>query len=472
MSRFVPLVLVLAATSLAAAADKPNIILLFADDYSYECVGAYGHPMVQTPNLDRLASEGTRFTHAYNMGSWSGAVCVASRTMMNTGRFVWHAEKVYKSADKERIAGRFWSEYMKQAGYDTYMTGKWHVPADASKAFKTTAHIRGGMPAQTDHGYNRPPTSGEDYWSPSDPKFGGFWTGGKHWSEVVADDAIGFLETAAKQDKPFFMYLAFNAVHDPRQSPQDYVDRYPVDKTDVPVDFIPEYPEKEAMGAGKSLRDEKLAPFPRTRHAIQVHRSEYYAIIEHMDAQIGRILAALKETGKEDNTYIFFTADHGLAIGHHGLMGKQNMYDDSVRVPLMVVGPGLPKGKVCETPVYLQDVMATALEIAGVEKPDHVEFKSLLPVINGERDVQYEAIYGAYLKQQRMITADGYKLILYPTIAKLKLFDLAADPHEMKDLAADPEQKTQISKLLHRLLKLQTEVGDEVDLKTPYAAWL
>ncbi|PQO35378.1 sulfatase-like hydrolase/transferase [Blastopirellula marina] len=472
MSRFLALVLVLAATSFAAAADKPNIIFLFADDYSYECVGAYGHPMVKTPNLDQLSSEGTRFTHAYNMGSWSGAVCVASRTMLNTGRFVWHAEKVYKTADKERVAGRFWSEYMKQAGYDTYMTGKWHVPADAAKAFQTSAHIRGGMPAQTDHGYNRPSASGEDYWSPSDPKFGGFWTGGKHWSEVVADDAIGFLKQAAKQDKPFFMYLAFNAVHDPRQSPQDYVDRYPVDKTDVPEDFVPEYPEKEAMGAGKGLRDEKLAPFPRTRHAIQVHRSEYYAIIEHMDAQIGRILAELKATGKADNTYIFFTADHGLAVGHHGLMGKQNMYDDSVRVPLMVVGPGLPKGKVCETPVYLQDVMATALEIAGVEKPDHVEFRSLLPVINGEREVQYDAIYGAYLERQRMITADGYKLILYPTIGKLKLFDLTADPKEMHDLAEKPEQKARISKLLHRLQKLQIEVGDELDLKKPYADWL
>ncbi|MCC9607682.1 sulfatase-like hydrolase/transferase [Blastopirellula sp. JC732] len=472
MSRIASLFFVLLTTSLASAAEKPNILFLFADDYSYECVGAYGHPMVHTPNLDQLAKQGTRFTHAYNMGSWSGAVCVASRTMLNTGRFVWHAEKVYKTADKERVAGRFWSEYMKAAGYDTYMTGKWHVPADAAKAFATSAHIRGGMPNQTDQGYDRPQADGTDYWSPSDPKFGGFWAGGKHWSEVVADDAIGFLETAAKQDKPFFMYLAFNAVHDPRQSPQDFVDRYPADKTDVPADFLPEYPEKEAMGAGKGLRDEKLAPFPRTPHAIQVHRSEYYAIIEHMDVQIGRILDALKATGQADNTYIFFTADHGLACGHHGLMGKQNMYDHSVRVPLLVSGPGLPQGKVCEVPVYLQDVMATALEIAGVAKPDHVEFRSLLPVINGERDVQYEAIYGAYLERQRMITADGYKLILYPTIGKVKLFNLTADPQEMEDLAAKPEQRERISALLQRLLVLQTEVGDKLDLKKAYADWL
>ncbi|MFI4874609.1 MAG: sulfatase-like hydrolase/transferase, partial [Blastopirellula sp. JB062] len=200
------LVVTLIATKVGVA-DKPNIIFLFADDYSYECLGAYGHQVVRTPNLDELSAQSTRFTHAYNMGSWSGAVCVASRTMLNTGRFVWRAEKVFKKADQERIAGRFWPQYMQQAGYDTYMTGKWHVPANAAKAFQTTAHIRGGMPKDSKLGYNRPAATGQDRWSPADPQFGGFWAGGKHWSEVVADDAIRFIDLAAKRDKPFFMYL-------------------------------------------------------------------------------------------------------------------------------------------------------------------------------------------------------------------------------------------------------------------------
>ncbi|MCH7729321.1 MAG: sulfatase-like hydrolase/transferase, partial [Planctomycetes bacterium] len=134
----------------AESKQKPNILFIFADDQCYETIHAFGHTEIETPNLDRLAKRGLTFTRAYNMGSWSGAVCVASRTMLNTGRFLWHANAVYgKQTEQERQAGRFWSEHMKKAGYDTYFTGKWHVRADANKAFLFADHVRGGMPNQT-----------------------------------------------------------------------------------------------------------------------------------------------------------------------------------------------------------------------------------------------------------------------------------------------------------------------------------
>ncbi|NQU20295.1 MAG: sulfatase-like hydrolase/transferase [Candidatus Nealsonbacteria bacterium] len=455
-------------TSTGAAAEKPNILFVFADDQCFETIHAFGHELIETPNLDRLVGQGMTFTQAHNQGSWTGAVCVASRTMLNTGRFLWNARKIDKQTEQERQAGRFWSEYMKGAGYDTYMTGKWHVKADAEKAFDFVTHVRPGMPKQTPQGYNRPIDGQADPWSPSDPKFGGFWEGGKHWSEVLGDDATGYLEQAAGRDKPFFMYLAFNAPHDPRQSPKEYVEKYPVEKVDVPVNFLPEYPYKDAIGCGRGLRDEKLAPFPRTPHAVKVNRQEYYAIITHMDAQVGRILDALKRSGKEKNTYIFFTADHGLAVGHHGLFGKQNLYDHSVRVPLIVVGPGVPKGEKTDAPVYLQDVMPTTLELAGVAKPDHVQFTSLMPLIRGEAKQSYDAIYGGYLSVQRSVKLDGYKLLLYPKIAKVRLYHVAEDPDEMKDLADDPRCKPVIAKLFARLLELQKETGDDVDLKSVY----
>jgi hypothetical protein len=129
---------------------------------------------------------------------------------------------------------------------------------------------------------DRPLPGKPDPWSPSDPKFGGFWQGGKHWSEVLGDDGIDFLGQAAKSDKPFLMYLAFSAPHDPRQSPQEYVDRYPLDRIKMPENFLPLYPQREEMGAGRKLRDEKLAPFPRDEHAVKVNRQEFYAIITHM----------------------------------------------------------------------------------------------------------------------------------------------------------------------------------------------
>lgn len=447
---------------------KPNVLFIFADDQCYDTIRALGNDEIETPNLDRLAKEGTTFTQAYNMGGWHGAVCVASRTMLNTGRYLWHAKAIEKNLKQERDAGRLWSGYLKSAGYRTYMTGKWHVSIDPASVFDVTQHVRGGMPNQTKAGYNRPREGEADPWSPSDPKFGGFWQGGKHWSEVVADDALEFLKLAKQDEQPFFMYIAFNAPHDPRQSPQAFVDKYPPEKIPVPDSFQAEYPYAQAIGSGKGLRDEQLAPFPRTKHAVQVHRAEYYAIITHLDQQIGRILDELQASGQADNTWIVFTADHGLAVGHHGLIGKQNMYDHSVRVPFIVKAPGVAAGAKIDTPIYLQDVMPTTLQLAGVEVPAQVEFKSLLPLLRDQTKEHYEAIYGAYIDLQRMVTLDQHKLILYPKIGQARLYDLSSDPHETNDLAEEPTSQLIMKKLFAKLLELQEETGDTLDLRASF----
>jgi choline-sulfatase len=470
LPRFLIVALVLAGSSLQTqAADKPNILFIFADDQCFDTINARGNKEIQTPNLDRLVNSGTTFTHAYNMGGWNGAICVASRMMLISGKWLWHAKKDHAKTDQlYRQQGRMWPQLLESVGYQTFFTGKWHIRTDAAKAFTVARHIRGGMPKQTETGYNRPIEGQPDKWSPFDMKFGGFWEGGKHWSEIVGDDAIDYLKMAKKTDNPFFMYIAFNAPHDPRQSPKEFVDRYPLDKISVPKNFIPEYPYNEAMESGRKLRDERLAPFPRTEHSVKVNRQEYYAIITHMDEQIGRILAELKKSGQEDNTYIFFTADHGLACGQHGLLGKQNMFEHSVRVPMMVVGPDIPRGKKLDTPVYVQDVMASTLELAEAEKPDYVQFRSLLPLIRGERESNYDAIYGAYVTGQRMVTVGDWKMILYPKAKKSLLFNVADDPLEMKDLSEKREHQAKMKRLFSRLLKLQHETGDEMDLKTPF----
>tara|TARA_R110002073_G_scaffold108132_7_gene242948 strand:- start:1068 stop:2483 length:1416 start_codon:yes stop_codon:yes gene_type:complete len=453
-----------ALTATASAAEKPNIVFIFADDMCFDTIAGLGNSEIQTPNLDALARRGTTFTHAYNMGSWSGAVCVASRTMLNSGRYVWNANAIYKTSDNERKEGRWWSELMKSAGYRTYMTGKWHCTASAEKSFDVARDIRPGMPKDTPAGYNRPAADGSDPWSPSDPKFGGFWQGGTHWSEVVANHAEDFLSDAASQDDPFFMYLAFNAPHDPRQSPQEYVDRYPSDSVAVPKNFQPTYPYAESIGCGKGLRDERLGPFPRTEHAVQVHRGEYFALITHMDDQIGRILKAVEASGKADNTWIFFTADHGLAVGQHGLFGKQNMYDHSVRVPFIAVGPGVKPNAKIEQPIYLQDVMPTTLELAGAAKPEYVEFHSVLPMLAGETG-SLDEIYGCYLNLQRSIRTDKYKLIVYPKAKTVRLYDIEKDPLEMHDLAGDAAMQPTVKELFVRLQALQKSMNDELVLE-------
>lgn len=444
---------------------KPNILVIFTDDQRYNTVRALGDPVVITPNLDKLVRNGTTFTHAYNMGAWHGAVCVASRAMLLTGQSVWKAKKQEK--DYASLYGRngFWPQQMKLAGYETYMTGKWHVATDVEKLFDHASHIRPGMPNQTPAGYNRPLSPQDTTWQPWKGEYEGFWKGGKHWSEVLADDAIGYLQDAAKKDSPFFMYLAFNAPHDPRQAPKRWVDRYPMENIILPKSYLDDYPFKTEMGCGTDLRDEQLAPFPRTPYAIKKNIQEYYASISYMDEQVGRILKALEKSGKLENTYILFSADHGLSVGHHGLMGKQSMFDHSIRPPLVINGPGIPKGQKRNQGVYLQDIMATSYDLAGIAKPSHVFFNSLLPLVKDKsKSSPYSSIYGCYMDTQRMVRTDRYKMILYPFASKILLFDMVKDPEEMHDIANDRSSKLILKTLKEKLLEQQKLMGDELDL--------
>lgn len=482
-------------------AEKPNIVFLFADDLTYSAINALGNSEIETPHLNRLVYNGVSFSNAYNMGAWGGAVCAASRAMIISGRFVWRANEFRRNWGEKDTTyyHQSWGKLMEGAGYDTYMTGKWHVDAKPEQVFQTVKHIRPGMPKDSwNHhemvrqfnevvdkqmidgkrvtsadvmpiGYNRPQGKDDDSWSPTDPKFGGFWEGGKHWSEVLKDDALEFIDQAKTKDDPFFMYLAFNAPHDPRQAPQEFIDKYPIENISLPKSWLPEYPWKDSIGNGPGLRDEALAPFPRTEYATKVNIQEYYAIITHLDAQIGKILDALEASGKMDNTYIFFTADHGLAMGKHGLFGKQNMFDHSIRPPLMVMGPDIPKGKIVNTDVYLQDIMATSLDLAGVEKPAYVEFNSFIDQARGEASQSaYAEIYGAYINNQRMIRKDGFKLIVYPKINKILLFNLEKDPEEIENLADDDDQQGKVKTLFTDLIALQKEMDDDLELTEIY----
>ncbi len=471
MKKIFPLLVMITLVLVSCAGElepeKPNILFIFADDQCFQTIHELGNKEVITPTLDELARQGTVFTTAYNMGGWNGAICIASRTMFNTGKFLWRSFEVDRKLDSLADRGELWSKEMEKLGYDTYFTGKWHVKIPPPEIFHHVGSVRGGMPGDTPEGYNRPLDENDWEWTPWDTAFGGFWEGGTHWSEVVANETMDFLDTAAQSEKPFYMYIAFNAPHDPRQSPKEYVDMYELDQIAVPESFLPEYPYKDEIGCSASLRDEKLAPFPRTEYAVKVNRQEYYAIITHMDAQIGRILEKLEETGQADNTYIFFSADHGLSVGHHGLIGKQSMYDHSLRPPMIVVGPDIPSGEKRDMAVYLQDIMPTAIEYAGGVVPDYVEFNSLKSFIEGKSEQSsYPEVYGAYTDRQRMIRVDDYKLIVYPYAGVRRLFNLADDPAEMNDLAAVPDQQERLDDMFEKLVKLQADMGDTLKLET------
>ena len=478
---------------------KPNIVFLYADDFAYWAINALGNEIIQTPNLDKLVAQGVSFSNAFNMGGWNGAICIASRSMLISGRSIWKANEINRQWGEGNTAAhsQTWGRLMSNAGYNTFATGKWHIQADPEQVFEETVNINpGGMPP--DHltgtpglydrvrkayangedfyallppGYNRPLSETDDSWTASDPVHNGYWTDGTHWSEVQRGDAINFIDAASRSEDPFFLYLAFNAPHDSRQSPKEFLDLYPLEDIPLPENWLPEYPYLDEMGDLRVMRDEMLGPVPRTPYAIRTHIREYYAIISHLDAQIGLILQALEEKELMDNTYIFFTGDNGLSVGQHGLLGKQNMFDHSIHVPLLAAGPDLPSGTEVSSDIYLQDIMATSLSLAGIEKPDFVDFNSFLNLANGVASELPlpNGVYGAYMDTQRMIRKDGFKLILYPRNRELLLFDLNADPLEMNDLSDNPQYAAKVRNLFEGLLSLQAQMEDPLDLMDSFS---
>jgi arylsulfatase A-like enzyme len=453
----------LTAAPLAAQAEnaRPNFLFMIADDLTFRGVRAMGNAEVHTPNLDALMSRGCSFTHCFHQGSWSGAVCVPSRTMLNTGLTTFRARKEVEQTP-------LWGETLGKAGYNTFLIGKWHLSKTTlARAFKETGPVSGGMFESGPEAYNRP--SAGNSWTPWDTSLKGQWLHTREWEKAEhdeirhsaacwADGAIEHLNKVSQQREPFMMYVGFNSPHDPRQAPREVVERYPEARIEIPPNYLAGHPFDQ--GDAK-VRDELLAPFPRSREAVRLHRSEYYAHITYMDTQIGRILDALEKSGKAANTYIIFTADHGLAVGQHGLMGKQNLYDHSVRMPYVISGPGIPKNKKVDALMYQHSTFATTCELAGVPLPKSVEFPSLADLIHDRAREQHAAVFCWYRNFQRSVRTEEHKLIVYPEAGVTQLFDMVKDPWETKDCSGRPEYAAVKQHLLDRLRRFQRELGDD-----------
>jgi choline-sulfatase len=455
---------VFAANRFAARGhDRPNFLLLLSDDQTYRALGRLRELAVKTPNLDRLARRGMLFTHCFNQGGWSGAVCIPSRMMLNTGRTLWQS----RASNGQEIAenAALWGETLGRAGYDTFMAGKWHIPDSAlQRSFKTLGPLTGGfLPSTTNGGaaYYRPAPGNE--WAPDKPKWKGHllevYGQTIHSSTRIADAAIDYLQAnAAARAAPFFMYVAFNAPHDPRQAPTEYLQLYPPGKLKLPPNFLPKHPF--LIEANFNGRDEILAPYPRTPEIIRVHLQEYYAMISHLDAEIGRVLDALERSGKADNTIVIFTSDQGLAVGQHGLLGKQNLYDHSLRMPFILAGPGIPKGKSHHALFNMQSLFATTCEMADLPVPGNVQFPSIVPLITGAKKTLHESLYAAFLDRQRAVRTDRWKLIHTPLENQVQLFDIKNDPWERRNLATDPKHAATLAMLNQKLRALMAEMQD------------
>ncbi len=428
----------LAATA-EAGKDQPNFLVIITDDQRPDTIGALGNSVIHTPTLDRLVSEGLTFTRATS----AFPICVPSRAEILSGATSFRNGFLFNNRRLNQGLV-LWGDALRAGGYHTWYCGKWmNDGTPKTRGYDTTSALfsagGGGREARKPR-YGRKGrlitgyvgwTFKRDDGTPELEK--GIGLVGET-SKYIADGAIALLERHA--EKPFFLHVNFTAPHDPRIIPPGYEGKYDPARMPIPANFLPRHPFDHGNLNG---RDEKLLPWPRTEEDIRDEIAAYYAVIDDMDAQIGRILSTLKAVGQYDNTVIIFSSDHGLALGSHGLMGKQNMYEHTIGVPFIIAGPGIPRGKRTKAQMYLRDMYPTTCELAGIPIPESVDGKSLVPILHGTKTRIYSEIYGYYFDYQQMIRTDRWKLIYYPHLHKYQLFDLKNDPDERIDLSSNAE---------------------------------
>ena len=447
-------VLTAAPAAFAANATPPNILFIFADDQRADTIAALGNAHIQTPNLDRLVRRGVSFNRAYMMGGMNAATCVPSRAMLLSGRSLFHI-------DQALTRDETWPAAFGRAGYTTFISGKWHnTPAAVPLSFQRARQLfTGGMT----NPLKAPLADLEN------GKMGPTKVSPKHACEVFADETIAFLKE--KHTAPFFAYLAFDGPHDPHIVPDDYPVRYDPEKIPLPADFLAQHPFDNGE---MTIRDEQLLPWPRTSADIRSMLADYYRYISYLDLLIGRVLDTLDASPAAKNTFVVFAADSGVARGSHGLIGKQNLYEHSMRVPLVVAGPGIPANQRTDAMCYLFDVIPTLGALSGVAGPKTSEGLDLSATLRNPASPARTSLMFAYQKVQRGLRDERYKLIRYPQVDRTQLFDLVADPAERTDLSARPEHAARITAMTATLAAEMKRVDDPAELTVASprpAAW-
>lgn len=470
------LVVLFALTSLAFG-KKPNFLFIIVDDQSPFDLKVYDtKSSLETPNIDALAKDGLVFDGAYHMGSWSGAVCTCSRTMIMTGQSVWNIpKKPRKKAGKNQAKPNSTlpltlPEAFNKGGYDTMRTckrgnsysvanGKFKVVKDATKRGETDET-------------------------------------GSHWHGKQVMEYLNTRETK-KADEPFLIYFGFSHPHDERNGKPELLAKYGArnhrDKGSLPAldskqPKLPiNYLEKHPFPHGHpGLRDEVKVPGVwenRDEATIRNELGREFACSENIDIQIGRVLKKLEAMGELDNTYIIYTSDHGMAIGRHGLQGKQNLYEHTWRVPFIVKGPGVKKGRV-QGNIYLMDTLATLCDLAGLETPKTNEGKSFKSILTGQKKVVRDTLFGVYAggtkPGMRSVRKGDWKLVKFDVldgaVRETQLFNLKDNPNEflvqhgkqdpkLRNLANDPAHAQKLAEM-EALLKNEMERHHD-----PYPLW-
>jgi arylsulfatase A-like enzyme len=421
---------------------RPNVLILFTDDQRADTIAAFRERgfALETPNLDRLARRGVSMTRVRMQGSRHGATCVPSRAMLFSGRSLFRV-------DERLERDPTWPQAFAQAGYTTFLTGKWHnQEASVSRNFQRGRGIfTGGMT------------------NPLSARLRDLVDGNltkavpvrQHTCEVFADEAIRFLQE--DQQAPFFCVVAFNGPHDPHIVPDDFSIQYKSDDIPLPGNYLERHPFDNGE---MEIRDEKLLPWPRAPDQVRQMLADYYRYVSYLDFQVGRILDAIEASPHADSTLIVFASDSGVARGSHGLIGKQNLYEHSVRVPLIIAGPGIPEGKSSSALCYLFDLLPTLGDLCDVASPETSEGLSVRSSLLDPQGTAREELFLAYGGVQRAVCDARWKLIHYPRIDQTQLFDLENDPGEVVNLALKPDHAARVEEMKNRLRRLQEEFDD------------
>jgi len=445
---------VLLAASASAADERPSVVFIFADDQRADTIRALGNAHIRTPNLDRLAARGVAFDRAYMQGGLQGATCVPSRAMLLSGRPLFRI-------DEKLTRDPTWPAAFGASGYRTFISGKWHnTPGSVPLSFqRATSLFTGGM--------TNPMKAPLSSWE--NGKQGAARVDARHACETFAEAVIAFLREPG--DGPRFAYLPFDGPHDPHIVPDDFPEKYDPAALPLPANFLPQHPFDNGEMV---IRDEALLPWPRTPADIRGMLAEYYRYITYLDMLIGRVIDAVDASPRARNTIIVFTADSGVARGSHGLIGKQNLYEHSMRVPLILAGPGIPAGRRTAAMCYLFDLLPTLGALCGVPAPTTSEGRDFSAVLRDPSRSGRPALMFAYRDIQRGVRDERWKLIRYPQVDRTQLFDLSADPEETRDLAAEPAQAGRIVQLTALLEGEMKTFGDNAALRVAQpkpAAW-
>ena len=470
---FIWLALAMLSPCLLVADERPNLLFVLVDDQSPFDLKVYNpESSLNSPTIDKLAAEGMVFDGAYHMGSFCGAVCTPSRHMIMTGRTVWHLPNWQNGKHcPDDIEENVMAEIFNRAGYDTMRTCK-----------KGNSYAAANSKFQVVHDAT---------------KRGGTAESGSAWH---GDRVIEYLDEreSAKDEDPFLIYFGFSHPHDTRDGTPELLAKYgAINHTDkaafppanskqpaLPVNYLGEHPFHHGH---PNLRDEVAVSGVWERRDEQTIRNELgreFACDENIDQQMDRVLKKLEAMGELDNTYIIYTADHGMAIGRHGLQGKQNLYEHTWRVPFIVKGPGIKAGTRVQANSYLLDVLPTLCDLAGVDSPASVEGKSLKPVLTGAEETVRDTLFGVYCggtkPGMRAVKKGDWKLIKYDVldgeVQETQLFNLAENPNEfiaehgqgsasLTDLAENPEYAEKLAEMEALLLSEMRRLDD------PYRLW-